>query len=79
MPNATASASHTSPTSGGAVELSTWKLKSPRRTPPRPAMPALSAKTMILVRSTRTPDAAAATSELRTASIARPEAERQSA
>ena len=41
------------------------KLKRPSNVPPKPAMPAEKAKIMILVRLTRTPDASAATSELR--------------
>ena len=48
----------------------------PSSTPPKPAIAADRAKIMIFVRLARMPDASAATSELRTASIARPDAER---
>ena len=48
-------------------------------TPPTPAIAAERAKIRILVRLARIPDASAAVSELRTASMALPDADRKSA
>ena len=78
-PKVTATASHTSPASGVAVVFETWKLTMPSREPPKPAMPAESANTRIFARVGEMPDVRAATSVLRTASIARPVADRWSA
>ena len=77
MPNVTASASQNSPTSGGAVLLLAVKPKMLERSRRRTRRsPAASAKIMILMRLVAMPDASAATSELRTARMARPDAER---
>ncbi len=76
IPNVTAIANQNRPTSGGAVLAETWVEKIPRHTPPRPATAAAKAKIRTRMRSTRIPADLAATSELRTASIARPDAER---
>ena len=51
----------------------------PSSTPPKPAIAADRAKIRIFVRLARMPDASAATSELRTARMARPDADRWSA
>ena len=48
----------------------------PSSAPPKPAIAADKAKIKIFDRLTATPDASAATSVLRTASMARPDAER---
>ena len=59
--------------------LTDGKAEQPQQTPPTPAMAADSPKTKTFVRFTRIPDASAATSELRMASMARPEEERMNA
>ena len=79
MPKSTAIASQNRPTSGGAVLLLKLKLKMPSMAPPTPAIAPDTAKIMTLFQPTRTADASAATSELRTASVARPDGERISA
>ena len=75
-PNVTVTASHTTPMNAGALTLVIGLETSATRAPPRPAMAAATVNTATLVRSTEIPDVRAATSELRTASIARPDAER---
>ena len=80
IPNVTASASQNKPASGVAVVLEIApKLSSARNTPPKPAIPAESANSRTFVRPTSIPDDCAATSELRTASVARPDADRSRA
>ena len=67
------------PTSGGAVALVNGNENMPSITPPMPAIAADRAKIRIFERFTAMPDASAATSELRTARVARPDDERISA
>ena len=55
------------------------EVEQPRNTPPKPAIPADRANSRTFVRFDVMPDACAATSELRTASVARPDADRSSA
>ena len=62
--------------SGGAVVLLTVRFTMPSSAPPNPAIPADNAKIVIFARAGEIPDVRAATSELRTASMARPLAER---
>ncbi len=76
MPNVTASASQISPGSTGAVVSVNANEYMPSSAPPMPAIPADKANIITFDRLTLMPDASAATSELRTASVARPEAER---
>ncbi len=76
-PNTTATASHTSPVSGSAFVLVADALTMPSMTPPRPAMPADTAKIATLVRAGDNPEVRAATSLLRTANIVRPDADRK--
>ena len=64
---------------GRAVVSVNWNENMPSIAPPIPAMAAERAKIMTFDRFTAMPDASAATSELRTASVARPDDERISA
>ena len=69
MPNVTASASQMSPASTGAVVSVNANEYMPSSAPPMPAIAADRAKIMTFDRLTVMPDASAATSELRTASV----------
>ena len=77
-PNTTATASQTSAGSGNAFVRSALPPKptSDSITPPRPAIPADTAKIATFARVGDIPDVRAATSELRTANIERPVADR---
>ena len=78
MPNVTVTASQMSPMNGGCrrvVDRDCSRL--PSSAPPKPAMAAENANSEIFALPGVMPDVRAATSELRTASMARPVAERR--
>ena len=77
MPNVTVTASQMSPMNAGVDELLTGLLTTASRAPPKPAIAAENANNEILALPGVIPDVRAATSELRTASMARPVADRR--
>ena len=76
IPNVTVTASQINPTNAGAVRLLTGLLTTASNAPPRPAIPADTANNETFDQPAPIPDVRAATSELRTASTARPDDDR---
>ncbi len=76
MPKVTTTASQSSPVIGVAEVFVNEPFVTPSITPPNPAIAAENAKSVISLRAGATPEVRAATSELRTASAARPDADR---
>ena len=73
----TVTASQINPTNAGALQLLTGLLTTASSAPPKPAMPADTANSETFASPAAIPAVPAATSELRMASIARPEADRR--
>src|ERR1700720_380284 len=76
IPNRTTVANHTSPTSAGVLRPVTFLATEASSTPPNPASAAASPKILSFVATGDAPEVAAASSAVRTATMARPDEDR---